>query len=104
MGENDGHISKWKGVVWDANQLNRVGTNAGFCVLIGDGYLQNCFYAVMLDGKGPDGFIAQGVREVGAAQLTFAITGGTGKYAHVSGSMTITPGDGSWAWKIKYKM
>ena len=88
-GDTIGDMLVFANGVFDAANKTQVGTDQGYCVRIVVGKSWECFWTLTLKAgqitiEGP--FMDEG-------DSLFAVTGGTGKYAGVKGSMKLHPRD-----------
>lgn len=84
-----GDLLTFANPVFDAANKTQVGTDQGYCVRVVVGKSWECIWTLILKGgqitvEGP--FADEG-------DSTFAITGGTGKYAGAKGAMKLHPRD-----------
>lgn len=83
--DNRGDILTFANDVYDSTDRNKVGTDQGVCFRIAVGKSYECFWTLFL----ADGQITVEGPFYDASDSTLAVTGGTGKYAGVRGSMIL---------------
>jgi hypothetical protein len=88
-GDSVGDLLTFANPVYDAANVTQVGSDQGYCVRVVVGKSWECFWTLILKKgqitvEGP--FADEG-------DSTFAITGGTGKYAGAKGTLKLHPRD-----------
>jgi hypothetical protein len=88
-GDSVGDLLTFANPVYDAGNKTQVGTDQGYCVRVAVGKSWECIWTLILKSgqitvEGP--FMDEG-------DSTFAVTGGTGKYAGAKGSLKLHPRD-----------
>jgi hypothetical protein len=88
-GDSVGDLLTFANPVFDAANKAQIGTDQGYCVRVAVGKSWECIWTLILKGgqitvEGP--FMDEG-------DSTFAVTGGTGKYAGARGSLKLHPRD-----------
>ena len=89
-GDSVGDVLTFANDVFDATDTNKVGTDQGYCIRVVAGVSWECNYTT---------FLARGQITVegpfyDAADSTFAITGGTGKYRNARGQLELKSRNG----------
>jgi allene oxide cyclase len=89
-GDSVGDVLTFANDVFDATDTNEVGTDQGYCIRVVAGVSWECNYTT---------FLARGQITVegpfyDAADSTFAITGGTGKYRNARGQLELKSRNG----------
>jgi hypothetical protein len=88
-GDSVGDLLTFANPVYDAANVTQIGSDQGYCVRVVVGKSWECFWTLILKKgritvEGP--FADEG-------DSTFAITGGTGKYAGAKGTLKLHPRD-----------
>jgi Allene oxide cyclase len=92
-GDSAGDLLTFANEVFDAKDSAKVGTDNGFCVRTVAGQAYECNWTTFL----PKGQITVEGPFYDAKDSTVAITGGTGRYRHVRGTMDLKAlGDGKF--------
>jgi hypothetical protein len=90
----DGDTYYWHSNLWDANQEYKVGWTDGYCVITAPEEYSVCTVTLYNDYWT---LTVSGPSYETSDPSVFAVTGGTGAYADVSGTVTVTPNeDYSW--------
>jgi allene oxide cyclase len=84
-GDSAGDILTFANDVFDAKDANKVGTDQGYCIRVVAGQSYECNFTTFL----PGGQITVEGPFYDTKDSTFAITGGTGRYRHVRGTMDL---------------
>jgi len=84
-GDSAGDVLTFANDVFDAADANKVGTDSGYCIRTVAGSTYECNWTVFL----PGGQITVEGPFYDAKDSTIAITGGTGRYRHVRGTMDL---------------
>jgi hypothetical protein len=88
-GDSVGDMLVFANNVFDAANKVQVGTDQGYCIRTAVGKSWECFWTLILKA----GQITVEGPFADTGDSTFAITGGTGKYAGAKGSMKLHPRD-----------
>jgi allene oxide cyclase-like protein len=97
-GDSVGDTLVFANDVYDAQDANKVGTDQGSCTRTVVGKAWECTWTVFL----PDGQIVVEGPFYDSGDTTLAITGGTGKYAGATGSMTLKARDNGTKYEFDY--
>jgi allene oxide cyclase len=89
-GDSAGDVLTFANDVFDAADANKVGTDNGYCIRTVAGSTYECNFTVFL----PRGQITVEGPFYDAKDSTLAITGGTGRYRHVRGTMDLQSREG----------
>jgi hypothetical protein len=89
-GDSAGDVLTFANDVFDAADANKVGTDNGYCIRTVAGTAYECNWTVFL----PRGQITVEGPFYDAKDSTLAITGGTGRYRHVRGTMDLQSREG----------
>jgi hypothetical protein len=89
-GDSAGDVLTFANDVFDAGDANKVGTDNGYCIRTVAGTAYECNWTVFL----PRGQITVEGPFYDAKDSTLAITGGTGRYRHVRGTMDLQSREG----------
>ena len=89
-GDSAGDVLTFANDVFDAADANKVGTDNGYCIRTVAGTAYECNFTVFL----PRGQITVEGPFYDAKDSTLAITGGTGRYRHVRGTMDLQSREG----------
>jgi allene oxide cyclase len=89
-GDSAGDVLTFANDVFDAADANKVGTDNGYCIRTVAGAAYECNWTVFL----PRGQITVEGPFYDAKDSTLAITGGTGRYRHVRGTMDLQSREG----------
>ena len=93
-GDSVGDILTFANDVFDAKDSAKVATDQGYCIRVVAGESYECNWTTFL----PRGQITVEGPFYDAKDSTLAITGGTGRYRHVLGTMDLqSKGDGKYA-------
>src|SRR5436190_9053481 len=84
-GDSAGDVLTFANDVFDASDANKVGTDNGYCIRTVAGQAYECNWTTFL----PNGQITVEGPFYDAKDSTLAITGGTGRYRHVRGTMEL---------------
>ena len=84
-GDSAGDILTFANEIFDKDNANKVGSDNGWCVRTVAGKAWECFWTLTL----ADGQITIEGPFYDAGDSVMAVTGGTGEYADVSGSMAL---------------
>ena len=84
-GDSAGNVLTFANDVFDSSNAKKVGTDQGYCVRIEDGKSWECNWTTFL----PGGQITVEGPFLDTGDSTLAITGGTGAYRNVRGSMQL---------------
>ncbi len=85
-GDSVGDILPFANPLFDAKDAKQVGTDQGWCIRTQVGVAWECTWTTFLPGGQ---IVAQGPFLDSGEPSTLAITGGTGKYARASGTLTL---------------
>jgi allene oxide cyclase-like protein len=88
--DSAGDVLTFANDVFDAADANKVGTDNGYCIRTVAGTAYECNFTVFL----PKGQITVEGPFYDAKDSTLAITGGTGRYRHVRGTMDLQSREG----------
>ena len=88
--DSAGDVLTFANDVFDAADANKVGTDNGYCIRTVAGAAYECNWTVFL----PKGQITVEGPFYDAKDSTLAITGGTGRYRHVRGTMDLQSREG----------
>jgi hypothetical protein len=88
-GDSVGDLLTFANPVFDADDKIQIGSDQGYCVRVVVGKSWECFWTLLLK----KGQITVEGPFADAGDSTFAITGGTGKYAGAKGSLKLHPRD-----------
>ena len=83
--DGTGDVLTWANDVFDAKDSAKVGTDQGYCIRVVAGVSFECNWTTFL----PGGQITVEGPFYDAKDSTLAITGGTGRYRHVRGTMDL---------------
>ena len=83
--DGTGDVLTFANDVFDANDSAKVGTDQGYCIRVVAGVSYECNFTTFL----PKGQITVEGPFYDAKDSTMAITGGTGRYRHVRGTMDL---------------
>ena len=89
-GDSAGDILTFANEVFDAGDKTKVGTDNGYCIRTVPGQAYECNWTTSL----PKGQITVEGPFYDAKDSTLAITGGTGRYRHVRGTMDLKSMEG----------
>jgi hypothetical protein len=89
-GDSAGDVLTFANDVFDAADANKVGTDNGYCIRTVAGTAYECNFTTFL----PRGQITVEGPFYDAKDSTLAITGGTGRYRHVRGTMDLQSREG----------
>jgi len=89
-GDSAGDVLTFANDVFDAKDANKVGTDNGYCIRTVAGAAYECNWTAFL----PGGQITVEGPFYDAKDSTLAITGGTGRYRHVRGTMDLQSREG----------
>jgi len=84
-GDSAGDILTFANEIFDAQDANKLGTDSGYCVRIVAGKSWECFWTLVL----AEGSVTVHGPFLDAGDSVLAVTGGTGKYAGVTGEMAL---------------
>jgi hypothetical protein len=97
-GDSVGDTLVFANDIYDAQDANKIGTDQGSCARTVVGKSWECAWTVFL----PDGQIVVEGPFYDSGDTTLAITGGTGKYAGATGSMTLKARDNGTEYEFTY--
>jgi hypothetical protein len=86
-GDSTGDILTFSNDVFDAANVNRIGSSQGACVRTVVGVAWECHWSVIL----ADGQVALEGPFYDSGNSVFAITGGTGAYSTAAGDLLVSP-------------
>ena len=84
-GDSSGDLLTYANEIYDATNATKVGEDNGWCIRVVAGKSWECTFTLML----ADGQITAEGPFLDAGDSVWAITGGTGKYATISGEMKL---------------
>lgn len=84
-GDSAGDLLTFANEMFDATNSTKVGSDNGYCIRTAVGVAWECFWTLFLEG----GQITVHGPFLDAGGSVLAVTGGTGKYASVSGEMKL---------------
>src|SRR5436190_11027220 len=97
-GDSAGDVLTFANDVFDAADANKVGTDNGYCIRTVAGTAYECNWTVFL----PHGQITVEGPFYDAKDSTLAITGGTGRYRHVRGTMDLQSLEGGTKYQFVF--
>ena len=84
-GDTPGDLLTFANEIYDEKNAEKVGSDNGWCIRTSAGKAWECFWTLFL----ADGQITVAGPFLDAGDSTLAVTGGTGKYAGVTGTMAL---------------
>jgi len=98
--DGTGDVLTWANDVFDAKDSAKVGTDQGYCIRVVAGQSYECNWTTFL----PGGQITVEGPFYDTKDSTLAITGGTGRYRHVRGTMDLKSLEGGTKYQFVFHL
>jgi allene oxide cyclase len=98
--DGTGDVLTWANDVFDAKDSAKVGTDQGYCIRVVAGQSYECNWTTFL----PGGQITVEGPFYDTKDSTLAITGGTGRYRHVRGTMDLKSLEGGTKFQFVFHL